>query len=120
MCGANCNCTGCFNNPTQSKSRNEAIESILEKQPEAFTSKYKSSVSKDKVAHKKGCNCKKSFCLKKYCECYTAGVNCTDQCKCDECRNNEFNDSPRKKIKANEDEEEKKEESLKMEDINQI
>ena len=30
--------------------------------------------------HKRGCNCKKSFCQKKYCKCFQAGVGC-DTCK---------------------------------------
>ena len=37
--------------------------------------------------HKKGCHCKKSACLKKYCECYQAGVQCTDTCRCEGCKN---------------------------------
>lgn len=33
------------------------------------------------------CNCKRSKCLKKYCECFIMGKNCTDKCKCINCKN---------------------------------
>ena len=34
-----------------------------------------------------GCNCKNSFCLKKYCECYQIGMKCSLNCKCLDCKN---------------------------------
>lgn len=32
-------------------------------------------------AHFKGCKCKRSRCIKKYCDCYDAQVRCSDMCK---------------------------------------
>ncbi len=44
-------------------------------------------MSATKQNHGKGCNCKKSQCRKKYCECFLAGISCGISCKCEDCAN---------------------------------
>lgn len=44
-------------------------------------------MSMSMVAHKNGCRCRKSLCLKKYCECFQGGVTCSAICTCLNCHN---------------------------------
>lgn len=41
----------------------------------------------EQSSHTKGCHCKKTGCLKKYCECFQAGVVCSERCRCVCCKN---------------------------------
>lgn len=58
-----------------------AKEQIISRNPDAFKPKFNDKEEVKAVAakkHQRGCNCQKSGCLKKYCECYQMGVECND------------------------------------------
>ncbi|XP_047973313.1 protein tesmin/TSO1-like CXC 6 isoform X2 [Salvia hispanica] len=72
-----CNCVNCYNTKEKEAERKEAIGAVLERKPDAFYGAEQS----------RGCNCKRTGCLKKYCECFQANIPCSDKCKCVDCRN---------------------------------
>ncbi|XP_076368378.1 uncharacterized protein LOC143255888 isoform X3 [Tachypleus tridentatus] len=91
-----CNCANCYNNLDHEEERQKAIRSCLERNPMAFHPKIgKSKEGDQERRHTKGCNCKRSGCLKNYCECYEAKILCTNLCKCVGCKN--FEDSSERK-----------------------
>ncbi|KAJ8608506.1 hypothetical protein CTAYLR_005713 [Chrysophaeum taylorii] len=77
-----CNCVNCHNNDEHEADRQRAIQAILGKNPNAFMAKITPAKS-----HTSGCHCKRSRCLKKYCECFEASVHCGIKCKCIDCEN---------------------------------
>ncbi|XP_072310455.1 protein lin-54 homolog [Eucyclogobius newberryi] len=92
----NCNCNNCFNNLEHETERLKAIKTCLDRNPEAFKPKIgKGKEGESDRRHSKGCNCKRSGCLKNYCECYEAKIMCSSICKCVGCKN--FEESPERK-----------------------
>jgi len=46
--------------------------------------------------HKGGCCCSKTHCLKRYCECFSQGFLCNQNCSCTGCKNTPAHDTDRK------------------------
>jgi len=90
FCGGNCRCVECFNTRRHEKQRKEAMRSILLRNPGAFDTKFRKTAQNapgtgdtapsavtttavaptegpggQPLAHKVGCKCRKSACMKK-------------------------------------------------------
>ncbi|XP_068635141.1 protein tesmin/TSO1-like CXC 2 [Aristolochia californica] len=98
-CVEPCSCQDCYNKPVHEDTVLATRKQIESRNPLAFAPKViRSSESLPDIGeeynktpasarHKRGCNCKKSSCNKKYCECYQGGVGCSSNCRCEGCKN---------------------------------
>ncbi|KAM0890560.1 hypothetical protein ACQ4PT_026965 [Festuca glaucescens] len=99
FCSEPCSCQGCLNKPGNMEIVLSTREQIESRNPLAFAPKVirtsepgqelgeYTNKTPASARHKRGCNCKKSSCLKKYCECYQGGVGCSISCRCERCKN---------------------------------
>ncbi|KAL6610487.1 hypothetical protein ACP70R_040456 [Stipagrostis hirtigluma subsp. patula] len=97
-CSEKCGCQPCFNKDAFAETVQATRKVLLSRQKrmslkinkrseanaEAMEDAHHSSSS---TPPKRGCNCKKSSCLKKYCDCYQDGTGCSLFCRCEDCRN---------------------------------
>ncbi|KAL6747852.1 hypothetical protein V8C86DRAFT_1799146 [Haematococcus lacustris] len=67
---SNCACLSCLNSQEHVERVEEKRRCIMLRDPEAFTRKIMADSQAGSERHKRGCNCKRSHCLKKYCECF--------------------------------------------------
>ncbi|GAV81582.1 LOW QUALITY PROTEIN: CXC domain-containing protein, partial [Cephalotus follicularis] len=99
-CIVPCACQDCFNTPIHEDTVLATRKQKESRNPLAFAPKVMrscdsvpevaddSSQTPASARHKRGCNCKKSTCLKKYCKCYQGGVGvgCSIN-HCEGCKN---------------------------------
>lgn len=85
VCGENCLCIKCMNTIAESGDygkRTVARAVCLSRNPDAFKKKVKKTGE--------GCSCKNSKCLKKYCDCFNNGMECSSKCICRDCENRDL------------------------------
>ncbi|TDH73545.1 hypothetical protein CCR75_004074 [Bremia lactucae] len=98
FCHTGCACDDCKNGRNYQVERVQAIQNYMDNNPRAFS--YASLPpdtnasgflhllpQKSSAVVMRGCRCKRSKCLKKYCECFQNNIACTSHCRCMDCFN---------------------------------
>jgi hypothetical protein len=102
-----CHCVNCLNKPIYNKNENEETDQNLNNDNNNQNINYNNIMNNINNSNNENlnqndisfisCTCSKSFCNKKYCECFKAGKKCSEKCRCLHClngnNNNEINDN---------------------------
>lgn len=108
MC-VDCNCEGCSNELEDEEVIEKAKNGIKLKlniasnnlDSENSENVEINPINVEGAEVKLGCNCTKSNCNKKYCECYKSNSKCNDKCRCRDCSNSIYPHSHFKKKRKN-------------------
>lgn len=90
VCGPACGCRDCLNRKEHAEVKDLARREINEKNPFAFSRKLRRFERTQEMLHVRGCICKRTQCIKNYCECFASGVGCSRLCKCAGCKNKQL------------------------------
>ena len=83
-----CDCKGCLNNQRDKNTiYPEGGEIYNNNNPKEEEININRNICQDSKSHSIVCNCTKSRCMKKYCECYKMNIPCGSLCRCIDCQN---------------------------------
>ncbi|MED6107481.1 hypothetical protein PIB30_014579 [Stylosanthes scabra] len=84
FCNDNCSCKNCLNKEANKDRVKQIKKEKQSRDPRAFEPKV---IVDEMSRNRKGCICRKSGCMKKYCSCFGFEVGCSCHCQCQNCTN---------------------------------
>jgi len=87
FCSPSCSCTSWFNMEMNTEPLEKIRRKIRAKNPSAFVQSSPAQQKESPLITNKPCRCKRSQCMKNYCECRQMGRVCCALCSCKDCAN---------------------------------